>query len=91
MSKQLKPYFVEYTVTAVVMAEDETHAFMRAKSYRQDAMNDADDIDVFVRSEVKSEVDLIDGWDMECIPYGGDGNTRIGKYLEQAAETEATK
>jgi hypothetical protein len=22
------------------------------------------------------------GWDEECIPYGGDGNTRTGEYLK---------
>lgn len=82
MSKQLKPYFVEYTITAVVMAEDETDAFNRARHYLRDAVNDAGEVEVWVRNEVKTAADLEDGWDEDCVPYGGDGNTRIREYLK---------
>lgn len=36
------------------------------------------DVDV-VREITKGK--LPDGWDEKCIPFGGDGNTRIGDFL----------
>lgn len=77
----MKPYFVELTVTAVVMAEDADHAWEVADSERRDIFNDTGNVDIYVGSEVTSERNLRDGWDLQCIPYGGDGNTRIGELI----------
>jgi hypothetical protein len=84
MSDTLKPFFVEYTVTAVVLAEDEGHAWTVARSEQRDVFGDAYNNEIFVRGEVTSEADMEDGWDLECVPYGGDGNTRIGDILKKS-------
>jgi hypothetical protein len=34
------------------------------------------DVDVYDYEQVKPN-----GWDDDCIPYGGDGNTRTSEYL----------
>lgn len=81
----MRPYFVEYTVTAVVMAEDENDAWSVARSERRDVFRDADDMDIFVRGEVTGEKDLDDSWDLHCVPYGGDGKTRIGELINPEA------
>lgn len=66
----------------VVVAEDEDHAWQVARDEAREAIdNDRPDPDVSVRGEVTSEKHLRDGWDGECVPYGGDGNTRIGALL----------
>lgn len=76
-----KLYQVEITVLAVVAADDETHAWQVADSYKRDIMSDDPDPCIEVDVEVKKLADMRHGWDGECIPYGGDGNTRIGAIL----------
>lgn len=41
--------------------------------------------DAFVARAVRSEAHLRDGWDGMCLPYGGDGNTRIKDLLAHNA------
>ncbi len=37
-----------------------------------------------VTGDVTQERHLRDGWDGQCIPYGGDGNTKISALLHNA-------
>ena len=73
-----------YTVTVqfdyVVVAEDEADAEDVGRGYIKDALSDISiyDVDVDVRPGVYAQ-----GWDGDCIPYGGDGNTRTREFLKQ--------
>ena len=77
----MKPYLVEITTYAVVMADDESHAYAVANSYKRDALGDDPDPRIEIECEVTKLTDLAHGWDGECIPYGGDGNTRLTDLL----------
>lgn len=79
--KPLKPYMVSYTIHAVVVAEDENQAYATALDERRDVLYEADEVAVQVEREVKAPADLYGKWDDQCIPYGGDGDTRIRDYL----------
>ena len=77
----MKPYMVEITVHAVVMADDESQA---ADLARRDAGEIARNEDKHAISgvfEIKSVADLRHGWDGRCIPYGGDEDTRLEDLL----------
>lgn len=73
---------VTMETTLVVIAEDENHAWEVA---RENARRDFDDADeapqIHVTGEVKSAEHLRDGWNGDCVPYGGDGNTRLRDLL----------
>jgi hypothetical protein len=77
MSKKL--YTVKVTFDYVVVADDENDADMVGRGYIRDALGDMSIHDVDL--EVTEGVDAW-GWDDDCIPYGGDGNTRTGEYLK---------
>lgn len=70
-------YTVTATFTFVVEAGSFKQANHMARDYARDAFVDlsVDNIDCIVEPGVKA-----DGWDDDCIPYGGDGNTRTGEY-----------
>ena len=73
---------VTFETTMVVIAGDEDEAYAVAVENAKRALDDegtAPDADV--RGEVTSEKHLRDGWDDNCIPYGGDGNTRLRALL----------
>lgn len=85
----MKPFLVEYTVKAVVMAEDEDHAWAVARSECRDVFYEAGSPEIWVEHEVEKAEDLLgSGWDLGCIPYGGDGNTRISELMTSAAKQE---
>lgn len=66
----------------VVVADDEDHAYQVAQENSREAIdNDRPAPDVRVRGEVTSEKHLRDGWDGQCVPYGGDGNAKISELL----------
>ncbi|WP_157778782.1 hypothetical protein [Massilia violaceinigra] len=72
----MKPYVIEYTVRTVVMGESESEAYSAAlDEWREVAGDSTPDVDV--SDEVHSAKDLPSGWDLQCIPYGGDGTTRL--------------
>jgi hypothetical protein len=79
----VKPYVVEMTVRAVVMAEDEAHAHVVANRQFRDIAGD-EEPDVSVEKEVRTQADLPHGWDLGCLPYGGDGNTRLEAIIGAA-------
>lgn len=73
--------------TMVVQADDESHAFDVAEDNFKAGMADAEPNTVIaVTGRVIRAEDLRDGWDAECLPYGGDGNTRIGELLGAQGE-----
>jgi hypothetical protein len=85
----MRPFVVEMTIRSVVMADDSDHAFIVAREKFRDIARD-ERPDVFVDEEVRSEDDLPDGWDLGCLPYGGDGNTRLADIIgDRAAAQEA--
>lgn len=77
----MKAYMVEITTHAVVMADDEAHAYTVAENYKRDAFHDDPNPRIEIESEVVRIEQLDHGWDGECIPYGGDGNTRLDALL----------
>ncbi len=77
----MKLYMVEITTHAVVIADDEDHAREVARDCRREAFSDDIDPQIEVGREVSKLHELEAGWDGECIPYGGDGNTRINAIL----------
>lgn len=86
----MKPYLVEITTFAVVMAHDESHAYKVADLYKRDAFADDPNPRIEVDCEVKSANDFAHGWDEECIPYGGDGSTRLRALLPPNAVGKPT-
>lgn len=76
----MKPYVVEFTLRAVVMADDEAHAHCVATDEFRDIARD-DDPDVSVEREVHGAPDLPSGWDLDCLPYGGDGNAMLRELI----------
>jgi len=77
----MKLYTARITFDFVVVADDKIDAFDVALSEMREAFSDLDRHDV--------DIDVTDGvhaykWDDDCIPYGGDGNTRTSAYKEQA-------
>lgn len=83
----MKPYVVEMTVRTVVMADDEHHAFSVARDEFRDIARD-EKPDVWVDEEVKTEADLPPGWDIGCLPYGGDGKTRLADIIGARAAAQ---
>lgn len=77
----MKPYAVEVTLHMVVMADDEKHARTVGRRFVRDAVYDNDPDDVYTMREVTCDDDMPEGWDGLCIPYNGDGNTRLKDLL----------
>lgn len=89
----LKPYFVELKITAVVMAESEIDALgvaeIEAREICFDGELTADDA-----TELNSleQLKRLDGeWDGMCVPYNGDGSTRLKDLLPEAEPFKDTK
>jgi hypothetical protein len=83
----MKPYVVEFTLRSVIMADDEHHAFSVARDQFREIARDAAP-DVWVENEVRNASDLPDGWDLACLPYGGDGNTRLAAMIGEADDSQ---
>jgi hypothetical protein len=77
----VKLYEVEITTIAVIAADDESHAQQIAESEARQIFSDDLSPRIKLDGEVKSLDRLQQGWDGECIPYGGDGNTRLKDLL----------
>lgn len=77
-----KLWNVELTYVAVVLAEDEESAWDVAAANERQIVGDSSGPIVDVCHRVKEKKDFRDGWDGMCIPYGGDGNTRIHEIQE---------
>lgn len=78
----MKAYVVEFTVRAVVMGDDESDAWSAAHvDWRDIARDEVPEVDVL--NVILEERHLPTGWDLQCIPYGGDGNTRLSEIVGQ--------
>lgn len=80
----MKLFQFELTTIVVIAAEDQAHALQIAESGAAEFFAD----DISPRIELDGEVTSLDqlrhGWDGECIPYGGDGRTRLDDLLPNA-------
>ena len=77
-------YSLELTMTThvVVVADDEAHAYDVAEQNAKRAFDD--DIAtprISLNAEVRNASNLKHGWDGDCLPYGGDGKTKISALL----------
>lgn len=86
----MKFYRVEFTMTAIVQAEDEGDAYSVADDAWRDIRSGSDPC-ISIGDEVRSLAELTDGWDGMCLPYGGDGNTRLQDLLPAAGEPAKEK
>jgi hypothetical protein len=78
----MRPFAVEVSFTMIVMAEDEGDAYQCARENASEAWGDTYDPQFDVCEQMKTEDDLKrHKWDGQCIPYGGDGNTRLSDIL----------
>ena len=79
-------YLLELTMTThvVVVADDEAHAYDVAEQNAKRAFDDdySENPRISLNAEVRNASNLKHGWDGDCIPYGGDGSTRIRALLE---------
>ncbi|MCS4234435.1 hypothetical protein [Stenotrophomonas sp. BIGb0135] len=83
----MKMWNVEVSHVAVVLADNEIEAAEVARRFTREIVSDSDEAHCVVTHEVKAISDFRDGWDGACLPYGGDGNTRINE-LNQALRSE---
>lgn len=68
----------------VIVAEDDGDSCWQvAEEEVREAFSDLDRHQLsFHVMPFKMEDRNVTGWDEDCIPYGGDGNTRTGEYLK---------
>ena len=88
----LKPYFVELRITAVVMADSVVGAMSEAEASAWDICRGGDlaaDDAVAVKS-LEHLARLDSEWDGECLPYGGDGSTRLKELLPEETPSKDT-
>lgn len=76
-----KLYEVHLTITAVILADSESHAMILAERNSSTIVRDYD-LSAEHAREIKSLDDLTEMWDGECIPYGGDNDTKIKDLLK---------
>jgi hypothetical protein len=80
----MKPYALTISLTTVVMADNEHHARLVAEHEKREIFGDAygNQITYSPATQMTCETDLNKvGWDGLCLPYGGDGNTRLKDIL----------
>lgn len=80
-------FAIELTTVAIVEADDEDAAMQVARDEQRSICADTLYMDLAMFGQVTCREDLIaHGWDEACIPYGGDGNTRIRDLLAATPE-----
>ena len=67
---------VELSQIVVIEADDEDDAYGQTLYCRSEIIGDSDP-DIYVDCEIRAMSQLPTGWDDMCLPYGGDGSTRI--------------
>ena len=76
-------YSVDLSTTVVVQAVDAVDAFRKAMREQRTICTEGD-MTIDVGAEIRSLSELTSMWDGECLPYGGDGNTRLKDLLPNA-------
>jgi hypothetical protein len=88
----MKLFEIEITICSVVQAEDETNALMVARGSADEMLNELDSLDcIDVTREIREAAHLPNGWNIDCLPYGGDGKTRISTILDNLPPERDTK
>jgi len=79
-----KLYFIELKITAVVAAENETDACHFAKNNIYDICSNGQPvIDRAVEvSSLEHLKQLNTSWNGECLPFNGDGKTKICEFIK---------
>ena len=77
----MKLFKVTAEMEFVIAVEDDEDEYSVAEEAWRDAKYD-EEPSLFVGGEIKSLKDLPSGWDGMCIPYLGDGNTRLQELLK---------
>lgn len=88
MSQKL--FIVEISTTAIVAGKDWAEAHRNASSRLYDIIGDCGP-EIDVAGEIKGLDRLPDGWDPMCLPYGGDGNTRLKDLLPETEPERDTR
>ncbi|WP_175712168.1 hypothetical protein [Burkholderia ambifaria] len=83
----MKPYALEMSFPIVVMAHDVEHARTVAEASADEAFRDNSAAAGAPRL-ITDVSQLRDGWDGECLPYGGDGRTTLADILAAAGAPE---
>jgi len=78
-------YRVSVEFEMVVEAENEMDAHFIAVEHAAECVSDSSP-ETAVYGVVKHAVELPDGWDEMCLPYGGDGEKRIGQILQEQSK-----
>jgi len=89
----LKPYFVELKITAVVMADSVIDALCVAESKTREICSDGELIadNATELNSLEQLKHLDHERDGMCLPYNGDGNTRLKDLLPEAEPFKDTK
>jgi hypothetical protein len=77
----MKFFKVRFEFVAVVAADDVIDAGKIARSEKRGITSDDDGVLHVDPRPISSLIDLPEYWDGECIPYGGDGNSRLREFL----------
>ena len=80
-----KLYMVDLTTTIAVMAESAVDAMIVAANNALATVMDSG-VEPGTPQLVTVASELHSGWDDDCIPYGGDGNTSIKNILTPNVE-----
>jgi hypothetical protein len=88
MSQKL--FIVEISTTAVVAGKDWAEAHRNANWHLGDIIGDFEP-EIVVAGEVKSLAGLPADWDPMCLPYGGDGETRLKDLLPETEPERDTR
>ena len=80
-----KIFEVRIAMYAVVAADNENHAYEVARRNASSILSDDGAPYIDVISEAKTLQDLAHGWNGDCLPYGGDGETTLSKLLKSNA------
>jgi hypothetical protein len=88
----LRPYLVEMTITAVVMAESEVRAMAKTEASAFDICHDGDlsATDATAIDSLEYLARLDSDWDGDCLPYGGDGVTPLKALLPEETPSKDT-
>lgn len=85
MDKVLKPFAVNFELSAIVMATDAEHARIVARSHKSEIIGDTSDsdIDVTTSHAIASVGQLAQyGYYGDSLPYGGEDDTTLADIIE---------
>lgn len=88
----MKPYAITISFTTIVMAESPKHAVEVAENTKHDAFYGEPNHELSAPYEIQDVTKLAGiGWDGECVPYGGDGETTLADIIAEMNPERDTK